>query len=194
MRSPDGNARRPRAWTWALAGVLLAVLAGLLATSVFWDAVRPILHKDLINKYAAVYKFDPLLVMALVKVESNFQKTATSRRGAIGLMQLMPDTARDMASRIAGGRVLTLDDLRDPDLNLRLGMHYLSLLRDEFGDDLVSILAADNAGPANARAWRAGAPLSAEAIPFGETRRFVERVTSTHRWLKRFQKVKNVFS
>ncbi|MGQ0645442.1 MAG: hypothetical protein ACT4O3_08120, partial [Elusimicrobiota bacterium] len=79
-------------------------------------------------------------------------------------------------------------------LNLRLGMHYVSILRDVFGVDVLSILAAYIAGPANARAWGAGAPLNAEAIPFGETRRFVERVMNTHRWLKRFQKVKNVFS
>jgi soluble lytic murein transglycosylase len=166
---------------------LLAVPTGL-----FWSVARPVLHKDIINKYAAVYKFDPLFVMALVQVESSFQKSARSSRGAIGLMQLMPDTAREMAQRL--GKDVPVEDLDNPEINIQLGYHYLSLLRAEFKSDNVSILAAYNGGPANVRVWRQGQDLTLDKIPFAETRAFVKKVMSTHRWLKRFQRIKNAFN
>jgi soluble lytic murein transglycosylase len=133
--------------------------------------------------------------MAIVKVESRFLKSARSHRGAIGLMQLMPVTAMEMAGRV--GRNVSLDDVEEPDVNIHLGLHYLSLLRTEFGGDTVAMLAAYNAGPANVRAWiREDGALGPEGenIPYGETRLFVKRVLSTHVWLKRFQRVKNVFN
>lgn len=161
----------------------------LLPTGWLWVMARPALHKDVINRYAAQYKMDPLFVMALVRVESSFVKDARSHRGAVGLMQLMPETGMDMARR--AGRKVTLEQLAEPEVNVHLGVHYLSLLRQEFGEDTTAVLAAYNAGPANARAWRKGAALAPEAIPFPETRTFVRRVVRTHAWLKRLQKVKH---
>lgn len=179
-----------RWWHWPLLALLvLGLLAA--ASGSLWPLLRPVLHKDLINRYAAVYKFDPLFVMALVKEESRFQKTARSHRGAIGLMQLMPETALEMAKRT--GQKVTLAQIEEPEMNIRLGFHYLSLLRDEFAGDPVAILAAYNAGPANARAWRKGGPLALDQIAFPETRIFVRNVLRTHRWLRRFRKVKTFF-
>lgn len=181
------------------AAILLSVPAAaavffllLVPTGLFWSLARPALHKDVINRYAAEYKIDPLFIMALVKVESRFSRHARSHRGAVGLMQLMPETGMEMAQR--AGLTITPEDLATPEVNIHLGVHYLSVLRAEFGDDTVSVLAAYNAGPTNVRAWRKGAPLAPHDIPFPETRTFVRRVTVTHTWLKRFQKVKNVFA
>jgi len=157
----------------------------------YWNLTRPALHKDIINKYAAVYKFDPLFVMALVKVESRFAETAHSHRGAVGLMQLMPTTALDMAKRL--GEKVTLAALNRPETNIRLGFHYLSLLRTEFKDDTVALLAAYNAGPANVRTWMKAGPLMLTTIPYLETRLFIEKVLNTYAWLKRFQKIKIFF-
>jgi soluble lytic murein transglycosylase len=178
-----------------IGALLVAAVLGFLAlvpTGLFWTVARPALHKDIINRYAAEYKFDPLFVMALVKVESGFLHDARSHRGAVGLMQLMPDTAVEMARR--EGLPLVSGGLEDPEVNIHLGIFYLSLLRQEFQGDTTAILAAYNAGPSNARAWRRNPPLRVENIPFPETRTFVRRVMGTHRWLKRFQKVKNVFA
>ncbi len=170
-----------------------AAAAGLLAIATFfWPLARPALHKDIINRYAAVYKIDPLFVMALVKVESSFVRSARSPRGAVGLMQLMPDTAFEMAHR--AGLTVALEDLDVPEVNIHLGVEYLSLLRQEFKDDTTALLAAYNAGPKNVRAWKKGDRLDMEEIPYPETRQFVRRVMSTHAWLRRFRKVKNVFS
>jgi soluble lytic murein transglycosylase len=164
----------------------------LVKSGLLWSLARPALHKDVINRYAAEFKFDPLFVMALVKTESGFSRHARSHRGAVGLMQLMPETGMEMAAR--EGLTISQEDLAVPEVNIRLGVRYLSVLRAEFQTDITALLAAYNAGPTNARAWRKGDALSLEDIPFPETRQFVRRVMTTHVWLKRFQKVKNAFA
>ncbi len=173
----------------ALAVLLIVPLA--IPAKIYWELTRPLLNKHLINQYSAEYKFDPIFIMAVVRAESGFARQARSHRGAVGLMQLMPETAKEMA-RLVG---LNPDqvDLIDPATNLRLGIRYLAYLRDEFGEDRVAVLAAYNAGPTNVRAWRQRRTLTVEQIPFPETQAFVNRVLSTFRWLKRFQKIKDTF-
>jgi soluble lytic murein transglycosylase len=174
-----------------LAGVAGAVALFALA-AFFWPLLRPVFHKDVINRYAAEYKMDPLFVMALIKTESGFMQSARSPRGAVGLMQLMPDTAVDMAGRV--GLRLAPGDLETPEVNIHLGVLYLAVLRQEFKDDVTALLASYNAGPKNVRSWRKGERLDMADIPFPETRQFVRRVTVTHAWLKRFQRMRNVFT
>jgi soluble lytic murein transglycosylase len=183
----------------ALAAPLLAIPISVLLlfvllvpTGLFWSLARPALHKDIINRYAAEYKIDPLFVMALVKAESGFSRVARSHRGAVGLMQLMPETGLEMARR--AGLSFTAADLENPEVNIHLGVQYLFVLRQEFKDDSTAVLAAYNAGPTNVRAWRRGGRLRMEEVPFPETRDFILRVRWTHAWLKRFQRVKNVFA
>ena len=130
--------------------------------------------------------------MALIKVESSFMGDARSPRGAVGLMQLMPETGMEMARR--AGLQVSLEDLSTPEVNIHLGFQYLSVLRQEFKDDATAILAAYNAGPTNVRSWRKGDRLQLSEIPFPETQQFVRRVMSAYVWLRRFQKVKNVFA
>ena len=164
-----------------------------------WDAtrgiraieslVRPVIHKELVNRYAGIYKEDPLFVTALIKVESNFIRKAKSSRGAVGLMQIMPMTGSEIAAelKVPG---YGPGDLERPEVNIRFGFHYLSKLRKEFGEDDVAVLAAYNAGPKNAREWISqsrSVRLAFSGIPFPETRRFAEDVLSTYGWLKRLR-------
>ncbi|MBI4753702.1 transglycosylase SLT domain-containing protein [Candidatus Desantisbacteria bacterium] len=74
--------------------VLLATFIFLSNSDWFWDMVSPIFYKELIYKYSEIYEFDPLLASAVIKVESNFQAYAQSNRGAMGLMQIMPETGK----------------------------------------------------------------------------------------------------
>ncbi len=156
-----------------------------------WRATRPLVHKDIIDVHAAAAGFDPAFVLALVRVESGFSRSARSHRGAVGLMQMMPETAREMAVRLG------LDPSRmvldDPETNIRLGIKYLDVLRQEFGEDRVAILAAYNAGPTKAREWRGAGPMRIGAIAFPETRNFVQRVLATEKWIRRLQRVKGFF-
>jgi|SRR3989344_3812993 len=176
--------------TIALALVLLAVL---VYSGTAWLWLRPVIYKEIVNKYSGEYKFDPLWVMSIIRVESSFARSAQSPRGAVGLMQLLPTTARELAADI-GLKNFKEGDLRDPDMNLRLGFHYLAKLRRQFPDDETSVLAAYNAGPGVTLQWRKGKPaLERSDITYPETKRFVRRVQVTYTFLKSLQRWKHLF-
>jgi len=113
----------------------------------------------LVQRYSEKYDVDPILVMALVQVESVFRPQAVSRRRAVGLMQINPVTARHLG----------LSDPMEPEANLEAGIRYLASLKDAFDDDLKLTLAAYNAGPTTVR--RLG-----KVPPIKETQAFVNRV------------------
>ncbi len=112
---------------------------------------------------AARHNVDPNLVRAIIKVESDYNPHAVSRKGAKGLMQLMPDTARR----------LNVTDAFDPAQNVDAGVRHLKYLLENFGGDLSLSLAAYNAGE-NAVARSGGIP------PYPETRAYVRRITSLY--------------
>jgi len=115
--------------------------------------------EDLVDRYAGARDLDPRLVRAVMQVESGYNAKALSNKGAIGLMQLMPDTARELA----------VDDPWDPEQNVRGGTTYLRRMLDTFHGDVELALAAYNAGP-NAVLDNAGIP------PYPDTRAYVRRV------------------
>jgi soluble lytic murein transglycosylase len=113
---------------------------------------------DLIDRFAAHYGLDPTLVRAVIQVESGFNRYAQSNKGAMGLMQLMPGTARE----------LQVTDPWDPEQNVRGGTAYLRRMLDRFGEVELA-LAAYNAGP-EAVVRHSGVP------PFAETRDYVRKI------------------
>jgi soluble lytic murein transglycosylase len=118
----------------------------------------------LIHQYAELRGIDPVLVRAMIQVESGYDPTAVSRKGAIGLMQLMPATASE----------LRVDDPFDPESNIRGGTAYFRRLLNEFDDQLVLALAGYNAGPQAVRRY-GGVP------PYRETQEYVRRVLRLYR-------------
>ena len=112
-----------------------------------------------IERAASRYQVDGLLIAAMIKAESSFDPEAASPVGALGLMQIMPDTAD----------LYGTSDIFDPGNNIRIGTRYLASLLRQFDGDLELALAAYNAGPGNVARF-AGVP------PFRETRRYVRRV------------------
>jgi len=173
---------------WFLFALLIGVFFFVFVYSgLAWVWFRPVVHKPVIDRYATAYRFDPLWVMAIIKVESGFYPHARSNRGAMGLMQLLPSTARDIAPQI-GVKNFQVDDLKTPDTNLKLGIYYLSKLQDMFPDDEVAVLSAYNAGPGITKQWKQGKPeLDISDIEYGETRRFVREVERTYGYLKMIQ-------
>jgi soluble lytic murein transglycosylase len=144
----------------------------------FWDFFYPLGWRTELNDAATRAALDPYFVAAVVREESSFDPQARSRVGARGLMQLMPDTARQLAK----GRGLPAGDdmLADPGANLALGSAYLAGLMKEFGEPRLAV-AAYNAGPARVREWwktrvTDDVEVWVELIPFDETRFFVRRV------------------
>ncbi len=130
----------------------------------------------------------PEMALAITRRESEFNPIVQSGVGALGLMQLMPDTARDMTDEL-GLEFSKARLLSDPAYNIRLGKEYLAFLYDQFGKNPVLISVAYNAGPTRARRWseRMGHPGASnvdvidwiEHIPFRETRNYVMRVTES---------------
>lgn len=111
------------------------------------EAVVPI-----VERYARRFELDPLMVLAVIHVESRFEPTAVSNQGAMGLMQLQGATARDIAMEL--GLEWTGDELLfDPDVNVMLGCAYLRRLIDRFGDQDAA-LAAYCSGPTFVEAQR----------------------------------------
>jgi soluble lytic murein transglycosylase len=99
----------------------------------------------IVERNARRFGLDPLVVLAVIQVESRFDPTAVSSQRAMGLMQLQPETAKELASNL--GMPWTGDELLfDPDVNVLLGCAYLSRLSERFGD-LDAALAAYSSGP-----------------------------------------------
>jgi soluble lytic murein transglycosylase-like protein len=116
-----------------------------------------------IEQAAARHNVDPNLVRAVVKVESNFNPNAVSRKGAMGLMQLMPSTARQ----------LKVKNPFDPEQNVDAGVRHLKQLLESYGGDVKLTLAAYNAG--------AGAVARSSGVPhFAETQNYVRRITNLY--------------
>ncbi len=134
------------------------------------------------------FHVDPAMVYGLARTESNFDADLVSPAGARGLLQIMPETASFIVGRPRSRRFRS--QLRDPAVNLDLGQRYLAYLAglDAVGGNLIRLLAAYNAGPANFAHWASqirdeGDPLLfIEAIPVDETRRHVPRVL-TYTWI-----------
>jgi soluble lytic murein transglycosylase len=123
-----------------------------------------------VRGHAANYDIDPALLAAVIEQESKFRADAKSSAGAIGLMQLLPDTAKGIAIH-TGGSKFVLSDLYDPEINVRYGAWYLHHLMLRYGDEKTA-LAAYNAGQQNVDRWRA----EGKGIEFPETRAYVDKV------------------
>ena len=150
-----------------------------LAKTDYWDdlALRfPLTHRGQIESQARDVELDSAWVFAVVRQESAFMPDARSHAGALGLMQLMPATAKDQARRMQPQR----RHLLEPDNNIRLGAAYLSRVYQALYRHPVLATAAYNAGPGRVKRWLPDSELPAdlwiEMIPFSETRTYVRRV------------------
>jgi soluble lytic murein transglycosylase len=136
-------------------------------------------YLDLVTTDAEDNGFPPLLLLALVRQESFFRPDAESSAGALGLTQVIPSTADEIAGQL-GEADFTYADLFRPNVSLRFGAHYLGSQLELFGGDIPAALAAYNGGPGNALHWQEVAPddpdLFLETINLSETRTYVERV------------------
>jgi soluble lytic murein transglycosylase len=130
----------------------------------------PLEYDHIVLGHAKNYDLDPALLAAVIYRESKFDPDALSSEGAIGLMQLLPETARGIALNTGGSR-FRVQDLYDPEINVRYGSFYLRRLLNKYGEERLA-LAAYNAGQSNVDRWLA----AAGEIEFAETRSYVADV------------------
>jgi soluble lytic murein transglycosylase len=176
-------ARRRRRRVLTLAVLALSVVGVVLILPLAQRAVNdlglPLEYPSVIRQQAAEKHLDPALVAAVIYTETKFDPR-TSPAGAVGLMQLMPQTASYLAQR-SGATTFTTADLSTPQVNIAYGSYYLRYLLDEFHGNTVQALAAYNGGEANVHNWVAAAQARGRRfriadIPFPETRAYVQRV------------------
>jgi soluble lytic murein transglycosylase len=143
--------------------------------------VYPFPYQELVRREAAEWGLDPIMLAALIRQESAFATDIVSGAGAVGLMQVMPPTGRQLA-RAHGPRGFEPASLTTPEVNLHLGAAFFVEMSQRYDGDLPLVLAAYNAGPTRATRWQrfaeAADPLRfTERIPIDETRGYVKNVT-----------------
>ncbi|HIE12887.1 MAG TPA: lytic transglycosylase domain-containing protein [Desulfotomaculum sp.] len=165
---------------------LIVILAFVLLFANIKEIGRyyyPFKYREAVFRCALANGLDPFLTAAIIKVESDYRPGAVSPRGAVGLMQLMPKTARWIAEQ--QGESFDPASLSDPERNIAYGTWYLAFLGREF-NDMVIALAAYNAGRGNVKRWLCeqrwtGKAEDLDQIPFPETRQFIRKTIWTYR-------------
>ncbi|MDO4748838.1 MAG: lytic transglycosylase domain-containing protein [Eubacteriales bacterium] len=138
-------------------------------------------YSQYVTQYAEEYDVDEALVYAVIKTESGFREDVESSVGAIGLMQIMPDTFEWLQTLSDSEVTYTENDLKNPQINIKYGTYYLSFLLDHYDGREMLAIAAYNGGVANVDKWLKDTNYSADGltltdIPYEETKNYVERV------------------
>ncbi len=164
--------------------IVLLLLVAMFRLPFVWQWLYPIYYPDIIQSNATKFQHDPNLLLAIIQTESKFSGDETSKKGAIGLMQIMSDTAEWILEK--GGYPSNYrEELHNPTINVELGSWYLRYLMELYNEDLIVVLAAYNAGPGNVTRWLMskqwdGSLESLSQVPYGETRHFIQRVLYTY--------------
>jgi soluble lytic murein transglycosylase len=154
---------------------LLGVVAGLVLyvqsaePSWYYRLRYPLSYEEIVRGHARNYDLEPTLLAAVIYQESKFDADAKSDAGAVGLMQLQPETAKGIALRTGGSR-FRVEDLTDPEINVRYGSWYLRHLLDKYGSE-EQALAAYNGGQGN----------EDRGVRYAETQHYVDRVLELRR-------------
>jgi len=164
-----------------IAAVLMVAVFVARDVYAYWASIP---YYDEIASLCQEIGEETALVLAVIQTESRFRPNALSPRGAVGLMQIMPGTARWMADRL-GLEGYDDDKLYEREWNLTIGISYLQYLRRQFPDSIPEVLAAYNAGPVNVRSWLDtgnwdGSLAMADDIPYRETRNYVKTVMKAY--------------
>jgi len=145
-------------------------------------------YEEYVYKYSNNLGIDPLLTFAIIKTESNFNEKIESRSGAIGLMQLMENTAKEQAKKL--NIEYTKEILYNPEINLKLGLNYFNILLDYYEQNHILAFASYNAGIGNVQEWIRNGIIKEdgsdiENIPFKETNMYVRKIINNYEMYKK---------
>lgn len=174
--------------------VLCVALILLAFTTTVLDGIKnkvmehfyPLEYSEYVQQYSEQYSVDETLVYAVIRTESGFRAEVESSAGAMGLMQIMPDTFSWLQNMRDGEVTHSDSELLNPQTNIEYGTYFLSYLIDKYEGNEQLAVAAYNAGMTNVDNWLEDIAHSADgvsltSIPFEETKNYVERVENTKR-------------
>lgn len=169
--------------------VLSVFYKGFLNVEDVYKLRYPTEYEEFVLKYSNMYDVDEYLVYSIIRSESNYTKDAVSNKGAIGLMQIMPDTGMWVAEKLKIEN-FTSEDLFDTEKNIMIGVWYFKYLLDKFNGEVSLAVTAYNAGPTNVNKWLSQKEYSdngqqLNVIPFEETRKYEQKVMNTYAMYKR---------
>lgn len=154
--------------------------------NIFLKNMYPLEYKEYVEKYSEKFGVDKYYIYAIIKAESNYDMQALSSKGAMGLMQLLPATATEIANNLE----IKLEEgtLYNPELNIMVGTKYFSNLLKTYNNAMVS-LAAYNAGPGNVNKWISDGIIKKdgsdiENIPYKETNMYVRKIINNYKIYK----------
>ena len=170
---------------------LIIILIILVIVGIFKDKflkiIYPKTYEEIVSIYAEKYKVEEDLVFALIKAESNFKQDAVSHRNAIGLMQLMEETAIDVAKKYGININLenAKEEIKNVQNNINIGTKYLSVLLETYGNIEVAV-AAYNAGIGTVNTWIDKGIIKSdgsdiENIPYKETNNYVRKILRNYK-------------
>ncbi len=163
----------------------LSQQAMLTEAPVYFNHIRfGIFYRDIIVPAALENNLDPLLLFSIIRQESLFDASITSSAGARGLMQITPDTGDYIVANFGWPENYTTADLNRPNINIRLGAHYLKVWINKYNGDVAAALSSYNAGDGNTVVWKALAgedtDLFVELIRFDETKEYIKFITENY--------------
>ena len=177
-----------------MVGVVAAVFTVMLYS------FYPLKYKTEIKSAGSLFDVEASLIASVINAESGYHSNAVSGKGAVGLMQIMPDTAAWVASKLAGlsdipapldADTLDADSLKNPEINILIGAYYLKYLLNKFEDKKTALIAY-NAGEGNVQTWLSEKEYATAGddrvvlftCPYPETNRYVEKVLNGQKFYK----------
>ena len=164
--------------------IIVITIIGYMIIPKLLKHIYPVKYENTILKYSEEYGLNPYLVIAIIKVESNFNQKALSKKNAIGLMQIREPTGEWIAGKIGIHNFID-EMLYEPEINIRMGCWYINYLTKYYGNNLKLALAAYNGGQGNVDKWLKDKDLSDDGhslkyIPFDETRHYIKKIEKTY--------------
>lgn len=173
-----------------IALVVMLISGGFVGQQMYVKSVYPLEYSEEIVQYSEEFDVDPILVASVICRESKYKRKAESKAGAIGLMQIMPDTGEWIAKELDVEDFET-DDLFAAKTNVRFGCYYLDYCLEKFDGQRDEALAAYNAGPNKVNEWLKDSRYSSDEktldnIPFEETATYVETINKYYDMYKKY--------
>lgn len=159
---------------------MIIAFVGIINSTWFLKLFYPTPYEEIVRAAGEKYDLDPYLIYAVIKVESKFDEKIQSPKGARGLMQVMPETARWISQELKYENFHN-DMIYEPQHNIMMGSWYIRYLLKQFNGNMITALAAYNGGETNVKKWVTNGTWSGNFndlgdIPFKETRNYVYKV------------------